>query len=71
LDVEKWTYQNFGDPQLGCLLVRPRSLSATCLNILPVIDNSHVYNDATDDDRDVNAGKVNSGCNLMKLAKYV
>ncbi|CAH8866487.1 unnamed protein product [Trichobilharzia szidati] len=72
-DVEKWTYQNFGDPQLGCLLVRPRSLSATCLNILPVIDNSHVYNDVTDDHRDDNAqddaGKINSGCNFMKLAK--
>ncbi|TNN06351.1 Ca(2+)/calmodulin-responsive adenylate cyclase [Schistosoma japonicum] len=49
-DVEKWTYQNFGNPQLGCLLVRPRSLSETCLNIMSTVcyddDNDlHINND--------------------------
>lgn len=86
VDVEKWTYQNFNHPQLGCLLVRPRSLSATCLNIISSsINNSSFdapHNDNGDDEEvkeqnkrwkldNANDDEHKLGCNSMKISKYV
>ncbi|CAH8603242.1 unnamed protein product [Schistosoma intercalatum] len=83
-DVEKWTYQNFSHSQLGCLLVRPRSLSATCLNIISSsINNSSFdapHNDNGDDEEvkvqnkrwkfdNANDDEHELGCNSMKISK--
>ncbi|VDP25099.1 unnamed protein product [Schistosoma margrebowiei] len=83
-NVEKWTYQNFSHSQLGCLLARPRSLSATCLNIISSSINissfDAPYNDIEDDEEvkvqnkpwkfdNDNNDEHELGYNSMKISK--
>ncbi|CAH8653491.1 unnamed protein product [Schistosoma rodhaini] len=61
-DVEKWTHQNFSHSQLGCLLVRPRSLSATCLNIISSAINNAGFDAPHNDNGDDKEVKIQNGC---------